>query len=172
MPNLPAHLRPWRFLAESAGVRYRVDPLLILALIDRESRGGLALRPQGPQGYGDSGHGHGLMQIDDRWHAPFLAVRLDDGSPAWADPMHNTDYGTSLLRAALNAFGEDEELAACAYNAGVGGVRRALSLLTAPSTLEAKRAAANAVTTGGDYGVDVLRRRDSFRPPQAKENVA
>ena len=45
---------------------------------------------------GDGGHGRGLFQIDDRWHA-FAR------DPAAMDPGRNADYAAALLQRNLAA---------------------------------------------------------------------
>jgi soluble lytic murein transglycosylase-like protein len=161
--RLPSRLQPWWALCVEAGARHGLDPLLLLAVLDRESLGGLALKPKGPQGYGDNGHGHGLMQIDDRSHAEFLAERLSDGTPAWADPVRNIDCGARILARCLRVFDGDEFLAAAAYNVGPHAVKGALAELTAPSDEATRRAVVERLTTGHNYPSDVLGRRSQFR---------
>ena len=48
-------------------------------------------RPPGPIGTGDSGHGRGLMQIDDRSHGQWLMTHN------WQDPETNITYGGQIL---------------------------------------------------------------------------
>ena len=57
-----------------AGARFGLPPALLAAIASRESRGGAALK----NGFGDGGHGFGLMQVDDR--NPFGVVK--EGGPA------------------------------------------------------------------------------------------
>ncbi len=75
-----------------------VDPFLIAALGDRESRWGQALSPKGPGGTGDYGHGRGLMQVDDRSWAAWLAANN------WKDPYTNVRKGAEILKAKLAFF--------------------------------------------------------------------
>jgi hypothetical protein len=61
----------------SAAERHGLDPKLLAAVAAQETGG-----PDTNAGHnivGDGGHGHGLFQIDDRWH-PFAS------SPAALDP--------------------------------------------------------------------------------------
>lgn len=130
-----------------------VDPMLIVALGERESRWGDALTPKGPGGTGDGGHGRGLMQIDDRSHADWLAAN------DWTDPLVNIRGGVKIFMAAYNfmkAKGlQGEQLmqaAAAAYNAGAGRVWQAVATSKSPDS----------VTTGGDYGSDVVKKMASY----------
>lgn len=159
--KLPPRLEQWRALAEAIAAYYQLDPALILAVIDRESLGGEALTPKGPAGTGDHGYGTGLMQIDKRAHA-FATCTDDAGRPLTSDPWLNISYGARLLRRLLDTFAGDVAAALAAYNAGAGRVRRALSALSPEAPLVERVKVVNALTTGGDYVSDVLRRRDSF----------
>lgn len=137
-----------------------MDPLelalLVAAVMDRES--------QGNNIKGDAGHGHGLMQIDDRSHGPWLAANSDG-----MDPESNIMKGTEILCANIaltsrNVHPEDNptRVAIAAYNCGLG---RALK--------SAAEGDPDQHTTLGppdekgirhpDYSADVLRRRDEFR---------
>lgn len=71
------------------------DPFLVFALGDRESRWGDALDENLK---GDSGHGHGLMQIDDRSWGLWLASHL------WTDPYTNVTKGVLILKGKLSFF--------------------------------------------------------------------
>ncbi len=60
---------------------------------------------------GDGGHGHGLFQIDDRWHA-FAR------EPAAMNPQANADYAAGMISGLLQRYGGDVHKALSAYNAG------------------------------------------------------
>lgn len=60
---------------------------------------------------GDGGHGHGLFQIDDRWHA-FAR------NPAAMDPQANADYAAGMIAGLLRRYGGNVHKALSAYNAG------------------------------------------------------
>jgi hypothetical protein len=60
---------------------------------------------------GDGGHGHGLFQIDDRWHA-FAR------NPAAMDPQANADYAAGMISGLLRRYGGNVHKALSAYNAG------------------------------------------------------
>lgn len=168
--SLPIHLRQWAREFHGAGTIYRLCPYLLAAVCDRESRGGLALSPQGPAGTGDKGHGRGIMQADDRFHVSFVSATDGSGKHLWKQAPFNVLYGAKLLRDNLDAL-LDVSLALSAYNAGVARVRAASDLVSVgpddATTLEMRRKAADAKTTGGNYGADVLRRRAQWAPPDA-----
>lgn len=60
---------------------------------------------------GDGGHGRGLFQIDDRWHA-FAR------NPAAMDPQANADYAAGMISGLLRRYGGNVHKALSAYNAG------------------------------------------------------
>ncbi len=75
-----------------------VDPFLIVAIGERESGWGTMLSPRGPAGKGDAGHGHGIMQIDDRSWGSWLA------SNPWWDPYTNVTKGVQIFKGNLSFF--------------------------------------------------------------------
>lgn len=157
LPGLPAHLQPWGSYFLEAGRLHGVDAYLLAAVCDRESGGGRYLKPPGPAGVGDGGHGRGLMQIDDRYHKEFVA------SGAWMKPFENICKGAEILAANRKEFAEDadaEFLSVCRYNASAKRIAEALAKANADKI--SRRMAADSVTTGGDYGSDCIRRRASF----------
>ena len=110
-----------RALAEafiSAGEAHGINPFLLAAIAERESNYGAALDSDQK---GDSGHGHGIMQIDDRtWNTWLIAN-------AWRDPDVNVGKAGEILKDDLDAIGSrypnvSAELLASsvigAYNAG------------------------------------------------------
>lgn len=93
----------------AAATRHNLDPRLLAAVAAQETGG-----PGGDSGrnvVGDGGHGHGVFQIDDRWHA-FAR------SPAAMDPARNADYAAGILSSNLDRYGGDVRAALSAYNAG------------------------------------------------------
>jgi soluble lytic murein transglycosylase-like protein len=92
----------------AAARRYGVDPCLLAAVAAQET-GGPATNA-GRNVVGDGGHGHGLFQIDDRWHA-FASTA------AAMDPAKNADYAAGMLHELLSRYGNVRE-ALSAYNAG------------------------------------------------------
>lgn len=99
------------FAPEIAGAarRHGVDPTLLAAVAAQETGG-----PDTNAGHnivGDGGHGHGLFQIDDRWH-PFASSR------AAMNPAENADYAAGMLSGLLNQYGGNVREALSAYNTG------------------------------------------------------
>jgi hypothetical protein len=93
----------------AAAARHGVDGRLLAAVAAQETGG-----PESDSGrniVGDGGHGHGVFQIDDRWH-DFAST------PAAADPAANADYAAGLLSGLLHRFGGNVRAALSAYNAG------------------------------------------------------
>jgi hypothetical protein len=101
---LPAAGRQYAEDIQTVADESGVSPFLIAALMEQESNYGLALSPPGPTGTGDKGHGHGLMQIDDRSHQKFLARKAPDGTPLWQIPLENIRYGVKVLKDTLRYF--------------------------------------------------------------------
>jgi hypothetical protein len=94
----------------AAAARHYLDPRLLAAVAAQETGGPGA--DSGRNVVGDGGHGHGVFQIDDRWHA-FAR------SPAAMDPGRNADYAAGLLESNLGRYGGDVRAALSAYNAGL-----------------------------------------------------
>jgi soluble lytic murein transglycosylase-like protein len=93
----------------AAATREGLDPALVLAVVEAESRQASdAVSPKGAVG---------LMQV-----LPETAAEI--GFPDAADPARNLRAGCRYLAALLESFGGDIELALAAYNAGPGAVRR------------------------------------------------
>ena len=123
-----------------ASKRYGVPLALLLAIASRESRMGLALSSDGT---GDHGNGIGIMQIDKRYHPEFT------GRHSPFDHKANINYGARYLAQLLREFNGNTSQAIAAYNGGPRRVRTAVFSGLSP----------DAVTTGGDYGRDVLERK-------------
>lgn len=135
------------------------DPFVLAAIMERESRSGEALDPAGR---GDGGHGHGLMQIDDRSHQAWLATGV------WRDPLQNIRYGAKVLKENLVFFArpgvgredprplQGQELlqaAVAAYNTGAANVLRSIKAGKHP----------DATTAHANYSQDVLQRAEALR---------
>jgi|SRR5580700_892796 soluble lytic murein transglycosylase-like protein len=99
------------YAPEIAGAarRHGVDPDLLAAVAAQETGG-----PDTNAGHnivGDSGHGHGLFQIDDRSH-PFASTA------AAMDPGQNSDYAAGMIADLLKQYGGNVRAALSAYNTG------------------------------------------------------
>ncbi|MHB8304767.1 MAG: transglycosylase SLT domain-containing protein, partial [Vulcanimicrobiaceae bacterium] len=80
----------------AAARRHGLDPRLLAAVAAQETGG-----PGSNAGrniVGDGGHGRGLFQIDDRWHA-FAR------SPAAMQPARNAEYAAGLISGLLHRYG-------------------------------------------------------------------
>jgi soluble lytic murein transglycosylase-like protein len=99
------------FAPEIAGAarRHGLDPDLLAAVAAQETGGPGS--NAGRNVVGDGGHGRGLFQIDDRWHA-FA------GTAAAMDPAKNADYAAGMLSGLLKRFGGNVHKALSAYNSG------------------------------------------------------
>jgi|PlaIllAssembly_1097288.scaffolds.fasta_scaffold1158821_1 hypothetical protein len=133
-------------------------PEVIAGIMMRETNGGLSplLDVQGPAGRGDGGHGHGLMQIDDRWHSAFTS------SDRWSNPKENIKYGAYVLRVKTQFFEKrqllltditHEQLGIASYNAGESRVLKAFQRGDDPDI----------VTTHGNYSRMVLQYAEIYR---------
>jgi hypothetical protein len=100
-----------RYASQIAGAarKHGLDPQLLAAVAAQETGG-----PGSNAGHnivGDGGHGHGLFQIDDRWH--------DFAKTADAmDPERNADYAAGMISGLLKRYGGNVHEALSAYNAG------------------------------------------------------
>ncbi|MEA2665771.1 MAG: hypothetical protein QOI11_2715 [Candidatus Eremiobacteraeota bacterium] len=108
MTSLPVSVAFGAQIAAAAS-RHGLDPRLLAAVAAQETGGPGA--DSGRNVVGDGGHGRGLFQIDDRWHA-FAR------DPAAMDPARNADYAAGLLRSNLHRYGGNVRAALSAYNAG------------------------------------------------------
>jgi hypothetical protein len=145
--------RGYETLVMEAAEDFDIQPSVIGGVGSRESLWGLILNPRGPAGTGDGGHGRGLMQIDDGAHE---FARTGN----WQNPKANIRYGCDLLadnRAVLKREGltgrQLLKATLASYNAGLGAVLRALD----------RGINVDSVTTGDDYGKDVLDRAGWFQ---------
>ena len=93
----------------TAARRHGIDAMLLAAVAAQETGG-----PDSNSGrnvIGDGGHGHGIFQIDDRWHS-FATTS------AAMEPSRNADYAAGMLAGLLDQYGGDVHEALSAYNAG------------------------------------------------------
>lgn len=157
--RLPSRLSRWSIEVATASAEAGVDPLLIFAVMDRESLGGEALKPPGAGGVGDHGHGRGLMQIDDRAHAEWVS------KSRWWDALENIRKGAAELALHMHHFRPEDGWGPvlASYNAGEKRVRMVLQHLTKPIRTAQLIAALDPYTTEGNYISDVLRRFETFR---------
>jgi hypothetical protein len=92
-----------------AASRHGLDPALLAAVAAQET-GGPGTNA-GSNIVGDGGHGHGIFQIDDRWHA-FARTA------AAMNPTANAEYAAGMISGLLRRYGGDVHKALSAYNAG------------------------------------------------------
>ena len=133
---------------QRSATRHHVSPALLLAIMDRETGDPHRIGFGGRNPAVTNGNDFGLMQINRAAHPDFFAHH------DWRDPAANIDYGAGVIAADRRHNDGDVTRAAAAYNAGPGNVDRAL----------AAGHSADSVTAGGDYGSDVARRYEHFRP--------
>jgi hypothetical protein len=107
--QLAAHGVAFAPAIAQAAQRHQVDPTLLAAVAAQETGGPGS--NAGRNVVGDAGHGHGLFQIDDRWH-DFAQT------PAAMDPAANADYAAGMLHGLIAKFGGNVHQALSAYNAG------------------------------------------------------
>jgi hypothetical protein len=148
-----------------------IRPSILAGIMMRESACGTSsfLDRPGPEGRGDLEivpghspikiyHGHGLFQIDDRWHRDFIA------SGKWQDPELITAYVCSLLNSNFNMIrkytanqdSEDFDLTAAmaaSFNCGAGGV---LGVIGRNEDIDSR-------TTGKNYSREVFRFAKIYR---------
>lgn len=132
------------------------------AIIDRESLGGEALQPKGPGGLGDHGFGHGLAQLDGKFHHRFLIAEFESGARVWTDANFNILYAARLLGRNMLAAGGRYLVAIAGYNARLERVQKAVVALGENPTRAQVLAACDACTTQGNYVSDVLERRSKW----------
>jgi LysM repeat protein len=121
-------LRP---LFEWAGQQYGFSPALLAAIAVRESECGLGLDERG---LGDNGHGHGIMQVDDRSFGGLFDARYPH---LWTDPMWSIATGTAILDSKWQYLSKQTPLegreltwaAVAAYNCGEGNVGKVAAQL-------------------------------------------
>ncbi len=119
-PNLvivrvPAHCLCYALEIQSAASLHHVDPFDLAGLASHESGFDQPCGSMDPlhngTGIGFDGHGHGLFQIDDRWHPDALTPSIDD-------PNVNANDGAQVFSDFLNSESGDVSAALHDYNAG------------------------------------------------------
>ncbi len=93
----------------AAASRNGLDPTLLAAVAAQETGG--PDTNAGANVVGDGGHGHGVFQIDDRWHA-FAQT------PEAMKPAANAQYAAHMIRGLMDKFGGNIRSALSSYNAG------------------------------------------------------
>lgn len=101
-----------------AAATYRLDPRLLAAVAAQETGGPGS--NAGRNVVGDGGHGHGIFQIDDRFHA----FARSDRAMA---PQANANFAARMISGLLKRYG-DVRSALCAYNAGSPHARGTVTL--------------------------------------------
>lgn len=138
--QIPPPFDEWADLIYQAADKYQLEPALIASVIWCES-GGKNIT-------GKDGHGHGLMQIDDRRHHQWLAAHANG-----LEPVSNIDYGVALLRQSIDHFRGKLAAGIAAFNCGIDAVEEAL-VLGKP---------VDYFTAGGNYSISVLTQQEYFR---------
>jgi peptidoglycan hydrolase-like protein with peptidoglycan-binding domain len=141
-----ARARGWTPIMQEAEKRHKLPAGLLLAVASRET--------DMENIVGDGGHGRGLFQIDDRFHADWLAAHGAPGPATTPRIADAADFAASMLESNM-AFAKQKgvptpdrlRFACSAYNAGAGGA------LAGHLSGDCDKK-----TTGGDYGRDVLER--------------
>ncbi|WP_211207831.1 transglycosylase SLT domain-containing protein [Gracilimonas tropica] len=121
--------------------KYGLSLSLLLAIASRETGMGTDTYVLANNWTGRDGHGKGIMQIDDRYHAIAQMIPADD-HPA------NIEYAARFLSDLRKAL-PSKKAAIAAYNAGINGVKNVLAQGLDPDV----------ATTGNNYAADVLRRQ-------------
>ena len=159
---------PYREAAETVSAETGVSVALIFGIGCRETLWGTsrALDKRGPAGRGDRGHGHGLLQIDDRFHQKFIR------SGKWSDPLENIRYAIEKVwigyrdylgsRHHFDGRLSLERATTAAYNSGPGRVNRAI---------RAGRDV-DAYTTGRNYARDVFSWAGEYQLAAHSDNTA
>jgi hypothetical protein len=142
-------------LIQSASIRHNIDPDLIQAVIQAESRfrpG--AVSPKGAQG---------LMQL-----MPATQQRFGVTNPF--DPEQNIEAGTKFLSELMTRFKGDTEKILAGYNAGPGNALEALEKNWPETTEFVKRVQANinAIRAGGTFIPEQI----AFRTPTGRLPLA
>ena len=87
---------------------YGIEPVLVLAIIERESG-------YNAEAVGDGGESYGLMQVQARWHI----ARMDRlGVEDLLNPYQNITVGVDILAECIDRYDGDIEKALTAYNRG------------------------------------------------------
>lgn len=153
---IPEKIQRWMPLFVESGCKYGVDPLLVASVCWRETRGENVT--------GDHGYGHGLMQVDSRFHPAFCSQVDRDGKYLCDEPGPNVDYGTAYLAELVVMFNGYVPAAVAAYNAGPGHVRKIMHAIPPDSDEATKMKALDSVTTGHSYAKEVCSTWNLYSP--------
>lgn len=137
---ISAQLLSWRDFVNASAHEHGLESTLVFGVMQIESGGRNII--------GDGGHGRGLMQIDDRSHAQWLAAHSSG-----LDPESNIDYGCAILRADIDYFKGDVRAGVAAYNCGPGNAAAGQRESGNPDKY----------TTGGNYSTRVLEQAAQFK---------
>ena len=145
---------PWISYVEK---KFELPPFTLYAVASRESDMRNIV--------GDHGHGIGIWQRDNRAWARMATPRgplASASGQAWylMHPRRQAEDAAGLLALDYRRF-RDWRTAFAAYNAGAGAIARALINKTDPDKW----------TTGGDYGADVLARREALSKMFSKKGI-
>lgn len=119
---------------------YKLPQFLLYAVASRETNM--------TNEVGDGGHGHGMFQLDDRWH------KIPDGFDSDVNLQAKT--AANMLQGLINVFPGDLKAAVSSYNTGVNNARAGIH----------DTGNSDAYTAGGDYGGDVLGRMQYLQNTQ------
>ena len=154
--SIPQEAQQYADIIKQVSAEQGVDPFVIVALGEQESRWGTAVGYQGTTGpsiVGTDQHGRGLMQIDDRTFGDWISTY------DWTDPYTNVSQGAKVFAQALSYFqkkglaGDTAIQAALAgYNGGPGRVWNAIVGGDSPDS----------VTATGNYGATVYASATSY----------
>ena len=147
-------IKKYESIILKVAAQYNIQPSIIAGIGSRESHWGLALTPPTPAGTGDGGHGRGLMQIDDRWHIPFIQ------SGKWANASDNIIYGCAVLKSSIDLFIKNGITGFLATQGGVAGYNAGPSRALAGYR---EGYGVDYYTTGRDYSKNVLERAGWFQ---------
>jgi len=128
--SIPAEAQQYADVIKQVAQEQSVDPFVIVALGEQESKWGTATGYQGTTGpsiIGTDQHGRGLMQLDDRTWGDWVSAY------DWTDPYTNVTKGAQVFAQMLSYMQKKGvtgdaaiQAALAAYNAGPGRVWSAI----------------------------------------------
>jgi len=154
--SIPSEAQQYADIIKQVSQEQSVDPFVIVALGEQESKWGTATGYQGTTGpsiIGTDQHGRGLMQLDDRTWGDWV------NAYDWTDPYTNVSKGAQVFAQALSYFQKKGlqgdtaiQAALAAYNAGPGTVWNAIQAGESPDS----------ATATGDYATTVYASATSY----------